>query len=227
MWISRVLSFVLPTVLAIPTQAFEQPIPDNPLITIPGGRFIYGNDQGAENERPQRALELGAFAINQTEITNGQYQRFVQSTGHRSSYYGGHPMLGIDGRPVVGVSFDDADAFCSHYGLRLPSEAEYERAARGTDGARFPWGDAPVDGNRANHGSDICCGGDDSDGYAMTAPAELLSARRQQGGRAQSGRQCLGMDAGFLWRGRALSRAAWRRVEQRSRSPHHDLSARL
>lgn len=172
MWISRVLSFVLPTVLATPTQAFEQPIPDNPLITIPGGRFIYGNDQGAENERPQRALELGAFAINQTEITNGQYQRFVQATGHRSSYYGGHPMLGIDGRPVVGVSFDDADAFCSHYGLRLPSEAEYERAARGTDGARFPWGDAPVDGNRANHGSDICCGGDDSDGYAMTAPAD-------------------------------------------------------
>jgi iron(II)-dependent oxidoreductase len=171
-WTFRTLSLVLPAVLATQAQAVEQPIPDNPLIAIPAGRFIYGNDEGPQNERPRRWVEVSAFAMNRTEITNAQYQRFVEATGHRSSYYGGHPFLGIDGRPVVGVSYGDAEAFCAHYGLRLPSEEEYERAARGPDGTRFPWGDAPVDGSRTNHGSDICCGSDDSDGYAMTAPAD-------------------------------------------------------
>jgi formylglycine-generating enzyme required for sulfatase activity len=171
-WTFKALSLLLPVVVATSAGAVEQPIPDNPLIAIAGGRFIYGSDDGSANERPRRSIELKAFAINRTEITNAQYQRFVEATGHRSAYYGGHPMLGIDGRPVVGVSFGDAAAFCAHYGLRLPSEQEYERAARGTEGARFPWGDAAVDGARANHGSEICCGSDDSDGYAMTAPAD-------------------------------------------------------
>ena len=88
----------------------------------------------------------------------------------------------IDARPVVGVSFTDAQAFCGHYGLKLPSEQEYERAARGTNGARFPWGSAPVDGGKANHGSDTCCGSDDSDGYAMTAPAESYPGGASQEG---------------------------------------------
>ena len=88
--------------------------------------------------------------MNRTEITNAQYQRFVDATGHRSAFYGGHPFLGLDDRPVVGVSWADADAFCRFYGLALPSEREYERAARGTDGAPFPWGAAPLDTMRAN-----------------------------------------------------------------------------
>jgi gamma-glutamyl hercynylcysteine S-oxide synthase len=170
-WISRAL-LLPPLLLTTGVGAVEQPIPGNPLIAIPHGRFVYGSDEGNPNERPRRTVELKAFAINRTEITNAQYQRFVDATGHRSAHYGGHPMLGLDGRPVVGVSFADAEAFCAHHGLRLPSEQEYERAARGTDGARFPWGNAPVDSARANHGSAICCGSDDSDGYAMTAPAD-------------------------------------------------------
>ena len=172
MWTSRALMLLLPALITAGAGAGEQPIPDNPLIAITGGRFIYGNDEGNANERPRRTIEVEGFAINRTEITNAQYQRFVDATRHRSAYYGSHPMLGIDGRPVVGVSFGDAAAFCAHYGLRLPAEQEYERAARGTDGARFPWGNAPVDGSRVNHGGEICCGSDDSDGYAMTAPAD-------------------------------------------------------
>jgi gamma-glutamyl hercynylcysteine S-oxide synthase len=174
-WTSRAPMVVL-MLLTTSAAAVEQPIPDNPLIAIAGGEFIYGSDGGNANERPRRSIALAAFAINRTEITNAQYQRFVSATGHRSAYYGGHPLLGIDGRPVVGVSFGDAAAFCAHYGLRLPSEQEYERAARGTDGTRFPWGDRPVDGTLANHGSEICCGSDDSDGYAMTAPADSFAA---------------------------------------------------
>ena len=84
--------------------AADDPIPGNPLIAIPAGPFVFGNDDGNDNERPRRVVEGKAFAINRTEITNAQYQRFVDATGHRSAFYGGHPFLGLDDRPVVGVS---------------------------------------------------------------------------------------------------------------------------
>jgi iron(II)-dependent oxidoreductase len=155
--------------------AVEASVPGNPLIEIPAGRFVFGNDTGDENERPSRVVDGPAFAINRTEITNAQYQRFVDATGHRSSFHGGHHLLGLDDRPVVGVTFDDADAFCRHYGLMLPSEREYERAARGTEGAPFPWGDAPADHTRVNRGAETCCAGEDSDGYFMTAPADSFA----------------------------------------------------
>ena len=139
-------------------------------MVIAAGPFVFGSD-GNANERP-RVVEGATFAMNRTEITNAQYRRFVAATGRRPAFYGGHPLLGLDDHPVVGVSWHDADAFCRHYGLLLPSEREYERAARGMSGAKYPWGDAPADPSRVNGGSDVCCGGDDRDGYAMTAPAE-------------------------------------------------------
>ena len=153
-------------------RADDGPIAGNPLIAITAGSFVFGNDAEKENERPRRIIEGGAFAMNRTEITNAQYQRFVDTTGHRSAFYASHPFLGLADRPVVGVSWADADAFCRHYGLALPSEREYERAARGTKGMRYPWGDAPPGLSRANRGAEICCDGDDGDGYPMTAPAE-------------------------------------------------------
>ena len=142
----------------------------NPLIEIPAGTFIFGRDDGPENERPRRELEGQAFAINRTEITNLQYGLFVKETGHRAAFYANHPILGLDDRPVVGVSWGDADAFCRHYGLVLPSEQQYERAARGTQGRAFPWGEVPPGNTRVNSGADVCCSGDARDGYPMTAP---------------------------------------------------------
>jgi gamma-glutamyl hercynylcysteine S-oxide synthase len=162
--------------MAPAAAAADGPIRGNPLIAIPAGPFVFGNDGGLENERPSRIVEGPAFEINRTEITNGQYQGFIDATGHRSAFYGGHPFLGLADRPVVGVSWGDADAFCRHYGLTLPSEQEYERAARGTDGAAYPWGDAERDAMRANGGAETCCAGDDRDGYAMTAPADSFAA---------------------------------------------------
>jgi iron(II)-dependent oxidoreductase len=146
------------------------------LIEIPAGPFVFGNDLGNENERPRRLIAGEAFAMNRTEITNAQYQRFVNETGHRSPFYGNHPFLGLDERPVVGISWADADAFCRHYGLSLPTEQQYERAARGIDGAPYPWGSDPPGARRANRGADVCCSGDDADGYAMTAPGDSFAA---------------------------------------------------
>jgi iron(II)-dependent oxidoreductase len=151
------------------------PIADNPLIEIPAGPFVFGRDDGPENERPRRVLEGRAFAINRTEITNRQYGRFVDETGHRPAFYANHPLLGLDDYPVVGVSWADAAAFCRHYELALPSEQQYERAARGPKGDAFPWGSAAPDATRANSGADVCCSGDARDGYFMTAPAESFA----------------------------------------------------
>jgi len=161
--------------LTIPVAGAEGEIVGNPLVEIAGGPFVFGGDSGPEDQRPRQTIEGAPFAINRTEITNAQYRVFVAATGHRSSFYGGHPFLGLDDRPVVGVSWDDADAFCRHYGLTLPSEREYERAARGPGGSAYPWGAPPPGDMRANVGADPCCEGDDRDGYAMTAPADSFA----------------------------------------------------
>jgi len=145
-------------------------VPGNPLIAIPGGAFVFGRDDGLENEGPAERIEIAAFAINRTEITNAQYRAFVAETGHRASFFADHSELGLPERPVVGVSWADAEAFCRHYGLALPSERQFERAARGRDGALHPWGDGPA-ATRANRGAEACCAPDTADGYAMTAPA--------------------------------------------------------
>ena len=65
-------------------------------------------------------------------ISNGQYRRLVDESGHRSAFHAGHPFLGLADRPVVGVSWADVQAFGAHYGLRLHSEREYECADYGT-----------------------------------------------------------------------------------------------
>ena len=128
-----------------PSQvSHEEPIQEE-MISIPAGSFIRGTDLGGFDERPQRMLALGAFTIDRYEVTNHQYQQFVDATGHRKS---GPParyaknmskMLSIN-QPVVYVSWEDAKAYCQWKGKRLPTEAEWEKAMRGSDGRLWPWG---------------------------------------------------------------------------------------
>lgn len=102
---------------------------------IPAGEFLFG-------ERKHR-IHLGGFWIAKTPVTNLQYKAFVDATGHRS------PIHWIDGQipsgkkhhPVVEVSFDDASAFCAWAGVALPNEQQWEKAARGTEGQTYPWGE--------------------------------------------------------------------------------------
>jgi gamma-glutamyl hercynylcysteine S-oxide synthase len=170
-WVAAIM---MAAVLKV-ADANVSPIVDNPLIEIPAGPFVFGRNDGPENERPRRVMAGQLFAINRTEITNRQYRRFIEATGHRPAFYANHPLLGLDDRPVVGVSWEDADAYCRHYGLVLPSEQQYERAARGTNGSAFPWGEVPPDETRTNSGTDACCSGNALDGYFMTAPAESFA----------------------------------------------------
>ena len=117
------------------------------MVTIAAGEFLMGNPEGVgrADEWPQRSVYLDTFAIDQVEVTNGRYMAFVATTGHRNppNPYGAGPLLsakGIEQLPVVQVTWYDAKAYCSWAKKRLPTEAEWEKAARGTDSRKFPWG---------------------------------------------------------------------------------------
>jgi glutaminyl-peptide cyclotransferase len=126
---------------------------DRSVVHIPAGEFLMGDDAGPRNERPQRSVTLDAFEIGRYEVTNVQYQRFLQATGREPPPYwsGDAYPPGQADVPVVGVTWEDADAYCTWIGRRLPTEAEWEKACRGTDGSIYPWGDA-WDPQRANVG---------------------------------------------------------------------------
>jgi serine/threonine-protein kinase len=150
-------------------------------------------------EMPRHQVYLDAFYIDKYEVTNARFQQFVQATGYRiqdehegSGYVNkgekfelvhganwraprgpGSSIAGLEQHPVVQVSQEDGKAYCTWAGKRLPTEAEWEKAARGTDGRSYPWGNQ-FDGRRANfcdancefHWKDSAA----NDGYRYTAP---------------------------------------------------------
>jgi formylglycine-generating enzyme required for sulfatase activity len=112
------------------------------LVRIPAGEFLLGNNGGPEEERPEQRVYLPAYFIAKYPVTNAQYRKFVQETGHREPRYWGEKRFNQPNQPVVGVTWHDAQVYCQWAGLRLPTEAEWEKAARGTDGRTWPWGKA-------------------------------------------------------------------------------------
>ncbi len=127
------------------------------MVTIPAGEFLMGNPEGKgrADEWPQRSVYLDAFAIDQVEVTNERYLAFIATTGHRNppNPYGTGTLQsakGIEQLPVVQTTWYDAKAYCSWAKKRLPTEAEWEKAARGTDGRLFPWGNDPASVKRSN-----------------------------------------------------------------------------
>jgi len=120
-----------------------------PAILVPAGTFTMGDDE----ESPRREIYLEAFYIDRFEVTTGRYAKFLEATGS-VSLPDGWEALDLDRGdelPVVGVDWNDAAAYCTWAGRRLPSESEWEKAARGTDARRYPWGDDPPDLDRANY----------------------------------------------------------------------------
>lgn len=114
------------------------------LVRVPAGPFLMGsNDAEAyDDEKPLHQVVLEEFWIGRHAVTNEQFQRFVSQTGYQAGPRWRDSAAEWGSRaPVVHVSWKDAQAYCTWAGLRLPTEAEWEKAARGTSGRKFPWGD--------------------------------------------------------------------------------------
>jgi formylglycine-generating enzyme required for sulfatase activity len=132
------------------------------MVYVAAGEFILGTSEAEHDtwvrehpgvnygyvfhdEQPQCRVRLPGYWIGRTQVTNAQYLRFAQATGHGlphqfEQFAGDKVPAGRDDFPVVGVTWDDARAYCVWSGCRLPTELEWEKAARGTDGRTFPWG---------------------------------------------------------------------------------------
>jgi formylglycine-generating enzyme required for sulfatase activity len=122
-----------------------------PMVLVPAGGFTMGSNGGDHDEKPPHEVELEAFYIDKYEVTTSRYAKFLQATGREKPKHWTNTVPVSHGdRPVVGITWDDAKAYCEKYGKRLPTEAEWEKAARGTDGREYPWGNSVPDSNRAN-----------------------------------------------------------------------------
>jgi formylglycine-generating enzyme required for sulfatase activity len=135
---------------------------------IPAGMFEMGSEDGEDNEQPIHIVSLDDYYIDQYEVTNARYAECVDAgecdrpknirSATRNKYYG-DPAY--DESPVIYVDWDDARTYCAWRDARLPTEAEWEKAARGgLDGAQYPWGDELPDCLLANFASTVSCVGD-------------------------------------------------------------------
>jgi formylglycine-generating enzyme required for sulfatase activity len=125
------------------------------MILIPAGEFEMGSSVGDADERPVHTVNVGAFYIDMYEVTNAQYKEFVDATSHESPVYWKYSNFNESDQPVVGITWDDANAYAKWAGKRLPTEAEWEKAARGgLMGKKYAWGDSSTPPSRAGNFAD-------------------------------------------------------------------------
>ena len=170
-----------PLVGPLPIQTITTPKDEAVMVYVPVGEFLMGTSDADieyykqifplrritrfDNERPQRTVFVGAFYIDKYEVTNKQYKQFLAETGYEPKHYLDRLPYNAPNLPAVVLEWEDAVAYTVWAGKRLPTEAEWEKAARGTDGRIWPWGNE-WDGTKlsGNDGTGL------KDGYKETAP---------------------------------------------------------
>jgi formylglycine-generating enzyme required for sulfatase activity len=126
--------------------------PDD-MVLVPAGEFTMGSPEGDPDEKPAHKVQISAFFMDKFEVTVKQYAAFLQeSGGDRPAEWKTMNKTANQNRPVMGVDWAEAARYCKWAGKRLPTEAEWEKAARGTDGRLYPWGNDPPTPLHANYG---------------------------------------------------------------------------
>lgn len=166
-----IFSFIFVSVISV----FPQTQVPQGMVRVSGGYFPMGTSSaGADDEKPLHFVYTAAFFIDKYEVSNAQYGEFLRATGHPKPKFWDDERFNGPDRPVVGVSWYDAMAYARWKGRRLPTEAEWEKAARGTDARPFPWG------KKFDRGFFFffvnIFGGDDN--YAFTAPVTYYQSGR-------------------------------------------------
>jgi iron(II)-dependent oxidoreductase len=180
---ARIVAFVA-AVLSPVIVASAQNRPATELVPIPGGAFVMGSDTGPADERPAHRVDIASFSIDRTPVTNAQAAAFLNARGPdgpngqewfqaddndaRVHKKGDRWVAdaGAEDHPVLEFSWFGAREYCGWVGRRLPTEAEWEKAAKGTDGRRYPWGNDPPDRMRAQFNA----------GWSGTAPVGRFPA---------------------------------------------------
>jgi formylglycine-generating enzyme required for sulfatase activity len=136
-----------PTQPAQPSTSAETPAapaPPEGMVMVQAGAYTIGRNDESDLEKPERKVELPAFFIDRTEVTNADYKKFVDATSHKppANWERGAYPSDRANYPVTSITWKDAADYAQWAGKRLPTESEWEAAARGSDGRRYPWGNA-------------------------------------------------------------------------------------
>jgi formylglycine-generating enzyme required for sulfatase activity len=200
-WMGLVLALALST--GVSMGADEAPPPSTgataqgvltgkdgaPMVLIPEGAFTMGSNEGSGNERPEHKVWLDRYYLDQFEVTISRYAKFLEAAKHGPPPTWDEDSVNTAGdRPAVGLTWHDAEAYCKWAGKRLPTEAEWEKAARDTDGRRYPWGHMQPFVDIANYNRGVWV----SDSITLapvTSGVEGMSVRHgtKQGGRSPYG----------------------------------------